>query len=87
MGFVIAVIWLFVYLKDKAFDNSLSHTPVKALGPADVPMLEQARTNWIIAQRSVRILEKLIEDPMTNCVIPEKTRKDIQKIVAEFYDS
>lgn len=43
--------------------------------------------NWKLAQEAVRILDHLMSDDMTRCVIPNATQKQIRSLSDRFYNS
>lgn len=58
----------------------------KVLARTPVAALERSSEVYKIAQTSTRLLERLLDDDMVSCTIPESTQVRIKKVIDDFYE-
>jgi hypothetical protein len=57
----------------------------KVLAKTPVVALERSSEVYKIAQTSTRLLERLMDDDMVACTIPESTQERIKAVIDDFY--
>ena len=58
----------------------------KVLAKTPVVALERSSEVYKIAQTSTRLLERLLDDDMVSCTIPETTQARMKQVIDDFYE-
>lgn len=67
-------------------NKAIRHIPAPALGAGDVPIADRLTHYYRLAQRSVRVLERLRGDYTVSPMLSEEDRRTIDQIVNDFYE-
>jgi hypothetical protein len=84
-GFIV-LRWLSSKNESHKETSALKTVPPPALGQGDIPIAERLTTYYRLSQRSVRVLDRLVNDYSVGPMLSEEDKMKAKKIINDFYD-
>jgi hypothetical protein len=81
------LLWGVSYLRARARTaGAMRDVPAPALGDRDVPIATRLTHYYRLCQRSVRVLERLVDDYTVGPMLSPEDRDRVRRIISDFYE-